>query len=32
MYCWRPKLGNYFEELFDIIKYGFKDPAEYKVI
>ena len=31
MYCWRPKNGDHFEELFDIIKYGFKDPSKYKV-
>ena len=31
MYCWRPKLGDHFDELFEIIKYGFKDPIEYKV-
>lgn len=31
MYCWRPNFGNQFDELFDILKNGFKDPIEYKV-
>ena len=30
MYCWRPKFGDHFNELFDIIKFGFKDPSDYK--
>jgi len=30
MYCWRPKFGDHFNELFDIIKFGFKEPSEYK--
>lgn len=30
MYCWRPNFGNQFDELFDILKNGFKDPSEYK--
>lgn len=30
MYCWRPKLGDHFKELFDIIVNGFKDTSEYK--
>ena len=30
-YCWRPKLGSVFDELYHIIKYGFRDPIEYKV-
>lgn len=32
MYSWRPRLGNQIDELFDIIKYGFKDTNEYKKI
>lgn len=31
MYCWRPKLGTQEEELFDIIKNGFKNGSEYEV-
>ena len=31
MYCWRPQLGTQNEELYDIIKNGFKDVPEYKV-
>ncbi len=30
LYCWRPKFGDHFTELFDIIKFGFKEPSEYK--
>ena len=30
MYCWRPNFGNQFDELFDILKNGFRDPIEYK--
>ena len=32
MYCWRPNFGNQFDELFDILKNGFRDPIEYKVV
>ena len=31
MYCWRPKFGTQLEELHDIIRSGFKSPAEYQV-
>ena len=31
MYCWRPQLGSQNDELYEIIKYGFKDPQTYKV-
>ena len=31
MYCWRPQLGSQYEELYDIIKNGFKDVQAYKV-
>jgi hypothetical protein len=31
MYCWRPQIGSQYEELYDIIKNGFKDTQVYKV-